>query len=62
MINLRSILFSKKKSPFKLVRTDDNRWMVTKKFSILYMGSKEMCEKYIQNQMKTVEGWDTNVA
>lgn len=47
---LRKFLF-KKTASLNLERTDDGQWMVTKKFSILYMGTKEKCELFIQNHL-----------
>lgn len=47
------ILGKASKSGFNLERTQDGQWMVTKKFKILYMGTKENCQNFINNQMNT---------
>jgi len=49
-----SKLFGKKSnSSLNLEKTQDGQWMVTKKFRILYMGTKESCQKFIEKQMQT---------
>lgn len=36
-----------KKDTYKLHRSDAGIWMVKRDFSILYMGTKEKCEIYL---------------
>ena len=59
-MNFLSKIFNKKpKSNLDLVKADDGQWMVTKKFRILYMGTKEKCELFIENQLKSRDSFDT---
>ncbi|WP_420577686.1 hypothetical protein [Ekhidna sp.] len=63
-MNLLSQLFGKKKSGsnLNLEKTDDGRWMVTRKFRILYMGTKEKCQLFMENQMKKRDGLNTSAS
>ncbi|MEO9870667.1 hypothetical protein [Ekhidna sp.] len=40
--------FFAKKDAIKLSKSDSGEWMVKKNFSILYIGSKEKCQTYMQ--------------
>ena len=52
MNNLINMIFGKK-NPYKIVKSEDSeKWLVMKKFKIMYMGTKEMCETFVKNQMK----------
>jgi len=52
-MNFLSKLFKKKNtSSLSLEKTEDGQWMVTKKFRILYMGTKESCQNFIDKQMQ----------
>lgn len=55
MFNLRGLLF-KKNGSFKLERAEDGQWMVTKKFKILYIGTKEKCQRFIDNRIAMSKG------
>lgn len=57
---IRNLFSREKTGHFKLERTDDGQWMVTRKFHILYMGTKEKCKLYIDNQLKN-NNWDKAV-
>jgi len=50
---LNKIFGKKNESSLNLEKTEDDQWMVTKKFKILYMGTKERCQNFIENQMQT---------
>lgn len=58
-MNFLSKLFKKEKneSSLNLEKTTDGQWMVTKKFKILYMGTKEKCELFIKNRVNNQNGW-----
>lgn len=55
MFNLRNLLF-KSTGNFKLEKTEDGQYMVTKKFKILYIGTKEKCQKFIDNRLAMHQG------
>lgn len=53
-MNFFSKIFGKKSTAgLNLEKTQDGQWMVTKKFRILYMGTKESCQNFIEKQLQT---------
>lgn len=46
----RGILF-KDTPKLRIEKTEDGQWMFTRKFKILYIGTKEMCKKYMKQQL-----------
>lgn len=58
MNNLINMLFGKK-NPYDIEKTDNDKWMVTKKFKIMYVGTKEMCETFVENQLKQRKSWQS---
>ena len=50
---LSKIFGNKHGSGLNLEKTEDGQWMVTKKFRILYMGTKESCQNFIEKQLQT---------
>ena len=58
MFNFKSLF--KNNGSFKIERAEDGQWMVTKKFKILYIGTKEKCQTFIDNRLTINKGLATD--